>query len=159
MTFLKKGNHRGQSLLEAVVALGIITIVIMGLIRAGVVGVRNSSSSETQALTARYGTEAIEWLRNEESILGWASFSAPFNTVGDYYCLPNSPLTVSVSLTGALGSLNLVNCPPISGTGIVRKVRVVLTTPLELSVEETWVEGNNQRSVSYNAQFSPPANP
>ena len=161
-------NQSGQSLLEAVVALGVIALVLVGLIHAGVVGVRNSSSSESQALSARYGTEATEWLKNEESVLGWTSFSAVFpgSDVGLPYCLSSSPLVVSrdaSSFVATLGTINPASCSPISGTNLSREIVVTQlasgTIPMNIRVTISWDEGSIKREANYDVQFSSGGNP
>lgn len=152
----------GQSLLEVVVALGVIMIVLVGLVRAGVVGVKNSTSSQAETLSARYGTEAIEWLKSEQATLGWSVFKTSF-TDGATYCLSASPLLSSVSAPAFLTDLGTVNpatCAQILGTVLTRKLLVVqLVDPMTIEVQVSWSESGVQRLATYRAEFSSVINP
>jgi type II secretory pathway pseudopilin PulG len=64
---------RGQSLFELVVAMGLVGMVLLTLVALATVSVRNASFSRNQAEAARYGQEAIEWLRLERDG-GWVDF-------------------------------------------------------------------------------------
>ncbi len=53
-------DNRGQSLLEIVVALGVIAVIVVGLTLTTVIGLRNSHFSKTQAQATKLAREALE---------------------------------------------------------------------------------------------------
>jgi len=71
---MRKKKNSGQSLLEMVVALGIVILVILGLVAVTTVAVRNASFSRNQALATKYGQEAIEKIRSFREEETWETF-------------------------------------------------------------------------------------
>jgi Tfp pilus assembly protein PilW len=155
----------GQSLLEVVVALGIIMIVLMGLVRAGATGIRNSSSSQSQTLSARYGTEATEWLKSELSLVGWAKFKSYQKSPGTY-CLYDSPLSTKADLTEYQSYFKNITastpCLTIPGTNLIREITIPTPAGIEkidFQIVISWVEGNLNRSVTYTTELSSALSP
>jgi Tfp pilus assembly protein PilV len=70
---LTKITQSGQSLLEAVVAIGVVTVVLSALIAAISFSLANTQYSRNKAQATKYGQEAIEWLRSQRDA-GWATF-------------------------------------------------------------------------------------
>lgn len=167
-------KNQGQSLLEVVIALGIIVVVLVGLVRVTTLSVRNTSSSQNEAQTARYGTEVSEWLKNEKDILGWVSFKdATATSHPGTWCLPSSPLTIfpdGPSLISYIGGLTVASpsCPSsIAGTNLIRTITIPSTaTPipsppslsraelLEFIIRISWAEGVNTRIAEYRSQIT-----
>lgn len=56
-------SQGGQSLLEVLVALGIVLLVILALVRAAVVSIRNADFSKKQAQATSYAQEGMENIR------------------------------------------------------------------------------------------------
>lgn len=62
--YMKK-NLAGQSLFEVVLALGIMTLITVGVVILTLYSIRNASFARNKNLAAKYAQEAIEWLRSE----------------------------------------------------------------------------------------------
>lgn len=56
---------KGQSLFEVVLALGVVTLITVGIIILATDSIKNSSFSKNKTLASRFTQEAIEWVRNE----------------------------------------------------------------------------------------------
>lgn len=54
---------RGQTLVEMVFALGVAVLVIVALVAATTVAVRNAQFAKSQSLAAKYAVEGMEYLR------------------------------------------------------------------------------------------------
>lgn len=173
---MKLSKKTGQSLVEVLIALGIIVLVLVGLIRAATVGVRTSSSSQMEALAARYGTEAIEWLKNEESVLGWVTFNSAVSakTIGAQYCFPTTPLLITQDVTTFSNFFSATApCNPLTGTtNLIRTVAFADLTSLpgasanprtdvmrEFSITLSWNEGGVARTSQYKTQITSVSNP
>ncbi len=77
--------NKGQSLFEVVLALGIISIIIVGVVLLASSSIRNSSFSRNKTQAARYAQETTEWLRGERDT-SWETFLAKAQAVT--WCLP-----------------------------------------------------------------------
>jgi len=62
-------KNQGQSLIEMVVAIGVVMIIIVALVAVATISVRNANFSRNQSLATKYAQEGIEEarrLRDEE---------------------------------------------------------------------------------------------
>lgn len=56
---------QGSSMFEVVLALGVMTIIIVGVIILTLFSVRNASFARDKNLASKYAQEATEWLRGQ----------------------------------------------------------------------------------------------
>jgi len=115
---MKKNN--GQSLVEMVIAVGILVLVILALVAVTTVSVRNASFSRNQALATKYAQEAIEKVRayreqntwenfknNCSSVISGISLPSPFSFGSETGCIckdDSCEVKVIVSWTDAKGT-------------------------------------------------------
>lgn len=107
---MKKTNS-GQSLFEVVVALGMIALLVIGLVGVSTSSVRNTSFSANTTTATNYGSDALQWLRNQ-SDTGWSTFE-------------NNVITNQAYCLDALGWTNVGACTSseiISSTVFIRQV-------------------------------------
>lgn len=90
---LKKNS--GQSLLEAVIASGMILIVVGGLVAVVVGALKNSQFSKNQALATKYGSEAMEKVRVYRDQHSWNTGVGNF--VSNCSSLPGMGITAPPS--------------------------------------------------------------
>ena len=64
---------RGQSLIEVVAAIGILSLIVAASIFGTTVAVRNSNSAKNQVLATKYASETMENTRKARD-LDWDSF-------------------------------------------------------------------------------------
>jgi len=92
---------KGQSLIEVVVAIGIVVIVIVALVAVTTVSVRNASFSRNQALATKYAQEAIEKIRDYRARVAWDIFTNNCQNPPDLPSIPSSfSRTISCSGSG-----------------------------------------------------------
>lgn len=95
-------NQKGQSLVEALIALGVATIVVSAMAVAAITAVNNSDFSKYQNLATHYAQQGIEILK-QQSQTYWTTFSAQAGQApGNLYCLAQNDT--------ALGSVQ-TSCP------------------------------------------------
>ena len=84
----KKKTERGQVLLEALIALGVATIVIAAITMAVVSSLSSAESAKSLNLATHYAQEGLE-LSRKQSQEDWATFSSmmPDITHQNIYCL------------------------------------------------------------------------
>ena len=85
-------RQKGTTLLEVIFTIVVIGMVLGALITAVNYGLSNAQYARNKALATKYGQEAVEWLRNERSFLGWSEFYAKACSVsGCAYCVDTLP--------------------------------------------------------------------
>ncbi len=97
-----KKSTSGQTLVEVVVAIGVVVLLVTGLIVSTSVSLKASQYGKMRSLSTQYAQEAIEATRNLKDS-GWSTFSGYgavqpiswcFNKAGDWTqmvgaCSPN----------------------------------------------------------------------
>lgn len=96
-------NQKGQSLIEAVVALGAAVLIISAIAVVVITAVNNADFSKYQNLATQYSQQGIEILK-QQSQSDWSSFSALSGT----YCL-NQGSTTLTTLFGTICAKNINN--------------------------------------------------
>lgn len=154
MKFLKVNNH-GQSLVEAVVAIGIVTMVLIGLVSAVNYSLVNTQYTRNKAAATKYAQEAIEFLRSERDRLGWPVFYATAGDQGTLYCLILLT-TVWYTVPSPTG------CPEyayIPGTQLLTRTILLdgnggLQDQVSVTVSVNWPQGDRNGSVVINTYIN-----
>ncbi len=80
---MKNRKNQGQVLIEALIALAVVTFVIAGIVIALITSVNNSTFTRNQNLATNYAQEGLDIARNiKESDYSY------FAQYQGYYCLP-----------------------------------------------------------------------
>jgi len=85
----KKRKNRlllGQSLVEMIVVVAIVTVSLVALVRAAVVAVRNAQFARHQSQAIDLAREAAEWLRGEREKSFSQFASRAGSSDGNRYC-------------------------------------------------------------------------
>ena len=125
-------NNHGQTLIEAMVALGVLAVVIGAIAMTTITGMNNSNFSKNQNLATQYAQQGMDNLR-QQSGSDWSTFDA--NSDGTY-CL-------------GLGSTTLTKpCAAVPNINGVFLRQVVINTPSpnctagkKVSVIVSWADG------------------
>ena len=142
-----KMKEKGQSLLEALVALGAATLVMSAIAVAVLTSVNNSDFGKYLNQATQYSQQGIEVLK-QKSISDWVTFSG--YTSGATYCFPQDPLQF-IPPAGA-------NCVPNIGTNNFFVRSAVLTKNSGncagaikgtlVSVSTAWTDGKCKNASS-----------
>lgn len=131
-------NNRGQSLIEVVIALALISMVLITLVAMAALSIKTSVFSRNQTESARFTEQASEWLRAEKDV-GWTNFSTYAAT--PTWCFDTG---TNWNTPGA--------CPTgdtISGT-IFQRSAVFAINPLDGSIQvtvtTTWTDAQGTHS-------------
>lgn len=96
-------NQKGQSLIEAVVALGAAVFIISAIAVVVITSVNNSDFSKYQNLATQYSQQGMEILK-QQSQSDWSTFSGLSGT----YCL-NQGSTTLTNFFGTICAKNINN--------------------------------------------------
>ncbi len=134
--------NSGQSLFEVVVAIGIVSGILVGIISLATHSVNNSIFSRDKSQAQVYTQEALEWLRGQRD-MGWDSFASHSNGSGITWCMDN----LAWGNSGPCGSNET-----ISSTNFRRQAELKTESPDEIfiTVSTIWESGGR----SHKAQAS-----
>jgi prepilin-type N-terminal cleavage/methylation domain-containing protein len=129
MIKLNISEKSGQTLIEILVAIALITVVMVAVVSRTIEAVRNANFAKNQSLATRFAQEGVEWARIQRDGLRWDQFEALIE--------PVSPVSYCVSdLSDDLADLSTGNCQldlptdNIAGTIFDREVTFVFTEDL-----------------------------
>lgn len=139
---------KGQSLIEVIVAIGIVTLVLAGLVSAVTFSLSNSQFARNKALATKYAQEGMEWLRVQRDA-NWYSFNQMSPDSGSLYCMSTLPATVTTLPPGVCNTLVIDDTYDIfrrevTLTGVVADDRVNIT------LRVWWPQGTRDSEVSVN---------
>jgi hypothetical protein len=133
----------GQSLFEVVLALGVMTIVTVGIIILTLHAVRNASFSRDKNLSSKYTLEAIEWLRNQKE-QDPPSFFLKDNT-SSIYCLDS----LSWSNMGACGASETISGGPYTRSLNLSQIGQTMTVTVVVS----WIDSKGYHESRSTTDF------
>jgi Tfp pilus assembly protein PilW len=80
-------NQKGQSLVEAVIALGAAVVIVAAITVASITSIRNSDYSRVQNLATNYAQQGMELVKQKNQ-LSWSSLEASISAANTW-CLPS----------------------------------------------------------------------
>lgn len=126
-----KKSTRGQTLVEVIVAIGVVVLLVTGLIVGTSVTLKASQYGKTRSLAVKYAQEAVELARNIRDN-GWSTFLAYGGVVPVSWCLNKSGVWTAMS-----GS-----CPLNIDNFYTRTVTFTWNDPrMKVDVQVSWTDG------------------
>lgn len=112
-------NNSGQTLLEAVVAIGILVVILTASATAIITSINNATFTKNQNLANKHAQEGMEYIRN----LKRSNFGT-FNLIAEgVYCMDDD---AARTRTNAVGSCTTVNIA--DGTSqFIRELKIIKT--------------------------------
>ena len=141
---MKKRNILGQSLVEVVLALGLITLIMVTVVAAASISITNSSFSKNQTLSTRLSETTLEWLRGERNE-NWENFLFQALSEGTEQTRCFTTLSWENSKLGNCGSAEY-----ISDTFLKREVDFYLVneSAVGVTVRIYWIDAGGYHEVS-----------
>lgn len=144
-------SDKGQTLLEIVIALGVIALVITGLVVAATSSLRFSQDGRLRSAGVRYAQEGIEKARELRDSGTWDDFLLKAGGSSKSWCLDGNG-----SWTESTGSCGLIQ----AGSPFTREVTFTLDTdsngnPVVTAVSTvTWPFGSTRATTSLKTYFA-----
>jgi len=130
---MRKINNKGQTLIEALVALSVSTIIIAAITMAVITGMNNATFSKNQNLATGFAQQGMDIL-HQQSQSDWATFDGMATNIT--YCLVQNETTLDS------------DCPdsPNINSSFVRKVKIEppsagCSSGKKVSVTVSWGDG------------------
>lgn len=147
-------NQKGQSLVEAVVALAVAIIVVSAMAVAAITALNNADFSKYQNLATQYAQQGIEIVR-QQSQTDWNNFSS--NQLGSW-CLAQNSINLDSLPTGmTVCAPNIKLQQTNTNSFFVRQVTIAQTGPADLgchgtvkaTVSVSWTDGKCSSATDY----------
>lgn len=136
----------GQTLLELVLALGVIAVVLTGLVSAVTSSLRYSQSSQLRSRGVKYAQEGLELVRKLRDSNTWSTFQDYSRSGTKDWCLSESGVWTESDGTG---------CPIANGSPFWRTVTFTWTDPLmDITSTVSWADRTPTSTVSFRTYFS-----
>lgn len=136
-------SSRGQTLIEVIIAIGLVVLVLLTLVSALTLAIRNNQFAKDQVLARNRSRETLEWLRSLREQMGWESFLAMISSDSPPvdYCLTSLPSDVAGAI--ALSNQPCSRIDMVSGTKYVRDLvlDVVSNDEINAVITVRWTEG------------------
>lgn len=96
----------GQSLVETVVALGVIVLVISAMVSLGIVSLRATSSAKFAAIAKNLADEELELLRVYRDNVPWSTFETAIGncSITTCYVSLGPPISITSAITETVTS-------------------------------------------------------
>ncbi|KKQ48658.1 MAG: hypothetical protein US95_C0056G0010 [Candidatus Woesebacteria bacterium GW2011_GWB1_38_5] len=129
--------HRGQSILEVILALAILSIIITAIVSLTSTSVNTSTYSKNVSQANRYADEVVEYIRKEKEFSGWSDFTSDIITAyGGIWCMPDLTFTINEA------------CDPLNNSHFISSTifqRMLTATPIndnsiDIDVEVVWTD-------------------
>ena len=144
-------RNEGQSLVEVVVGIGLVTTVLVALVSAMNRGLGNAQFTRNKSKATAYAQEALEWVRSQRDGETWQAFVAQAGTGScgsKKYCL--NSLGASFPGEGACANNVVFDTIYQRNTTLVRQS----DDQVRVDVTVTWPEGNRTGQVASSTQLS-----
>lgn len=141
-------NKRGQSLVEVVVGIGLVTTVLVALVSAMNTGLGNAQFSRNKSKATIYVQEALEWVRSQRDNESWQWFVARAHSTDTcgrtQYCLNSLIFTAGSCGAGVFDTI------------FTRQATLVRQSSDQVRVDVTvsWPEGSRTATVNASTQLS-----
>lgn len=143
---MKHKLQNGQSIIEVMVAIGLISLVLITLVGAASLSIVSSTFSRNQTQAANFTEQAAEWLRSEKDS-GWTTFRSHANTRN--WCLTN--LSWLTAPSRSCGSSDY-----IPGTVFVRGLSFTINADgsVQATIQTSWVDARGTHAVPTTVLFT-----
>lgn len=137
-------NNNGQSFVEVVIALALISIVLITIVSLAALSIRASVFSRNQTEASRYTEQASEWLRSEKDA-NWSAFKS--HAVSSNWCLDSLYWQKQNACSGS---------DVISGTVFIRSLKFTNNSDGSVSADlsTSWTDAQGTHTVPTSLIFA-----
>ncbi len=136
--------NKGQTLIEIVVAIGVVVLLVTGLVAGATVTLKAAQYAREKSLAVRYSQEAFEIVRKLRDS-GWETFLTYGSAGGIIWCLDKA----------GSWTQSAVNCPVNIDTIYTRTVVFTWADPkMKADVSVVWTDGTRTYRVDQTTYFT-----
>lgn len=127
-------NNKGASLLEIVIAIGLVGVILMSLVALSTKTVSNSTISREKNQATRYTQELIEWVRQQRDD-SWSGLNSRITT-NTTWCMT----AINWDNPGACTESKVIPGTPFRRQAEFNRLNA---NTIELTVVTQWVDSGN----------------
>jgi hypothetical protein len=145
-----RGFSRGSSLVEVIVATGVMALVLTAVVAGLTLSLRTNAEAGYRSEAVKLSQAGMEVFRRERALRGWDGFVTAF-TSGATYCLETLPAPEATFTSGACDEDDGI---VVSGIDLFRKAVVTIDSSdpddieVRVAVGVTWDSGQGEQDVS-----------
>ena len=148
-----KKMSSGQTIIEIIIATGIVAIVLVAVMMGLTFSLKNTAQSKYQSLASKLAQEGMEAFRRERDALGFVSFRDQLTS--PTYCLPTIPNQLALFSAGACDEAEGIT---LSGVTFYREAEIntgaSVTEPVEVKIVVSWLDGTQEHQTFATQQFT-----
>lgn len=138
--------RRGQTLLELILALGVIAVVLTGLVSAVTTSLRYGQSSQYRSRGVKYAQEGLELARKLRDSNSWETFFTYSGAGTMSWCLNDVGIWTQSDGSG---------CPMASGSMFWRTITFTWSDPImDVESEVSWEDRSPLSRVAFRTYLS-----
>jgi Tfp pilus assembly protein PilV len=132
----------GQSLIEVVVSVSVISLILVTLVSAITFSMSNTQYAKSKAIATKHAQEAVEFIRSQRDENWLNVYSHSNNSPGSKYCLK--------SLGWPAGTGSCTSTDYITNTNYLREVILSRsgTDRINVNVIVYWIQGSHTSQVT-----------
>lgn len=145
----KKFGQMGQSIIEVIIATGIVALVMTAIVAAITVSVKNTAVAKQKLMGSKLSQEGIEYFRQQRAQLGWATFAQQITSIDENQdftaCLPSLPPALSQLALGDCDSTQTVDTKKIfqrSADVVLEENKSGKVLSITITVTVSWYDNN-----------------
>lgn len=144
--------QRGSTLVEVLVAIGVLSVVLTALMAMMGMSVRLSERNEKRQLALQKANETIEFFKKERLLNSWPIFSDSLSE--NNYCFPGLPDEISL-LPDYAGSCQATETLEVAQYKFTRQLSVshLDASTISMQVSLNWYELGEVKSLSLEQEF------
>ena len=142
-------KEKGQTLLEIMIAVGVLGIVIYGLVKGLTLSLKNVQFAKERSLAENYAQEGAEWLTFQKEA-NWSDFSSH---TGSTYCLSDIPDSGWPG-SGACGPSDFISGANINFRREFSLVETVADEEIQASVSVSWDSPRGGENITIPLTFT-----
>lgn len=105
-------NHtRGQSLIEAIVAIAVVVVLVTGLVVGTTRAISTTTSARVRSVANKLVQDGMEYLRQQRNIVTWSEFTTH---AGNSYCMKEDNTLVLGANCSTSDQIAQTGTPPLS---------------------------------------------
>lgn len=155
MSIKKKFLQSGQTVIEVLIATGVVSLVMTALMATMTLSLQNSSQAKYRSLATKLGQEGMESFRQFRDDLGWEYFYQALDAQGTgTYCVNTVPATseqLQALSAGACAEYSIVR----TGIAFQREAYIETISADEIRIEMTvsWLDGSDEKNTLVVQEF------
>lgn len=160
---MKQKQKRGQTIVEVIIAIAVVSVVITAVAAVISVSLQNTSRAKANVIGTKFTQEGIEYFRAQRNLMGWEFFLMTLSQPGSSvdYCLATLPYSTNDGLAAVPNRPCTLMEFADSHNMYKRNAQVILETingqeTVTVTVTTVWPDSDHTAKSTATVQFQNP---